>query len=295
MEINPRLVRKLVSEQFPKWKELPIWEVAFSGWDNRTFHLGDQLSVRLPSHQRYAAQVEKEHRWLPLLAKHLPLPIPEPVAMGKPTEDFPLHWSIYRWLKGENTTFEKIHNICGYAEQLGLFLKSLYAIDASHGPAAGEHNFYRGGPLNVYRDETLQTIQALGDRVDGKLALQIWQEGLSSTWSRKPVWVHGDISSSNLLLVGGELSAVIDFGCMGVGDPACDLTIAWTLFDQEGRVAFRTAINLDDGTWSRARGWALWKALIVLEGNIDSDPQKASEANRVIRAVMQDYLDKQVS
>lgn len=152
--IDAALVRCLLAAQCPQWAHLPITPVAISGWDNRAFHLGDAMTVRLPSAERYAAQVEKEQRWLPQLAPHLPLPIPQPLALGAPACGYPWRWSIYRWLEGEPATVDRIANLSDFATALARFLAALQQIDASEGPRAGVQNFHRGGALTVYDAET---------------------------------------------------------------------------------------------------------------------------------------------
>ncbi len=288
-DIDTALVRRLAAAQFPQWADLPVKPVAVSGWDNRTFHLGDELSVRLPSAEGYVAQVAKEHRWLPVLAPQLPLPIPVPVAMGAPTSEYPWPWSIYRWLPGETATLERVADLDRFAVDLARFLHALQAIDSSGGPAPKPHNFYRGGPLTTYDDETRRSIAALDGAIDAGAATEAWETALAATWGGSAVWVHGDIAAGNLLVEGGQLSAVIDFGCSGVGDPACDLAIAWTLFDDGSRAAFRAALPLDDATWARGRAWALWKALITLVDHRDTDPVQADGARQVIDAVLADH------
>ena len=288
-DITVALVRRLIAEQFPQWVDLPIRPVAFAGWDNCTFHLGANMSVRLPSAQGYVAQVEKEHRWLPRLAPLLPLPIPVPIARGVPGADYPWPWSIYRWLDGKPATIAPIADLPAFATALAQFLTALERIDATGGPAAGPHNFYRGGPLTVYDAETRQAIAALDGQIDAAAAPAVWETALQATWHGPPVWVHGDVASGNLLVAAGRLSAVIDFGSSGVGDPACDLTIAWTFFSGESREAFRAGMPLDNATWARARGWALWKALITLVPILHTDPVKAAEPRRVIDAVLAEH------
>ncbi|HWM21359.1 MAG TPA: aminoglycoside phosphotransferase family protein [Ilumatobacteraceae bacterium] len=263
-DITPAVAAGLVAAQFPQWADLPVVPVAIDGWDNTTFRLGDELSIRLPSGDGYVAQVEKEHRWLPILAAHLPVQIPEPVAVGRPDGRFPRPWSIYRWIDGETATVDRIGDLTDLATDLAGFLTALEAIDASDGPPAGAHNFFRGGPLTVYDAETRATIERAPDEIDLAAAGDAWEAALASTWERPPVWVHGDVAPSNLLVGGGVLRAVIDFGCSGVGDPACDLVMAWTFFDDESRVVFRDTLALDEATWSRARGWALWKAVVTV-------------------------------
>ncbi len=289
VNIDASLARRLVAAQFPQWSGLPVKPVEFDGWDNRTFRLGEELSVRLPSAGWYAAQVEKEHRWLPRLAPLLPLPIPEPLAMGSPGSYYPWHWSIYRWLEGENAAIERIADLQEFAVTLAQFLVALQRIDPVGGPPPGPHNFFRGGSLNVYDHETRNSLIALSGKIDTRLAAKVWQAALAAAWGGQPVWLHGDIAAGNLLVKKGRLNAIIDFGCSGVGDPACDLTIAWTFFSGASREAFRAALPLDDATWARARGWALWKALITLAESLSTDAQKLGHARSVIDEVIADY------
>jgi aminoglycoside phosphotransferase (APT) family kinase protein len=263
-DISAAIAARLVASQFPQWADLPVVRVALDGWDNSTFRLGDELSVRLPSADAYVAQIEKEHRWLPILARHLPMRIPEPVAMGRPGSEFPRPWSIYRWIEGDLARMDRIADLTEFAADLAGFLAALYAIDASGAPPAGAHNFFRGSPVAIFDAQTRASIQRLAHVIDAKAATEVWEGGLASTWDRTSVWVHGDVTASNLLVVEGRLRAVIDFGCAGVGDPACDLMMAWTFFTGESREAFGSRLPLDDATWARGRGWALWKALITI-------------------------------
>jgi aminoglycoside phosphotransferase (APT) family kinase protein len=286
--IDAALVQRLIAAQFPQWASLPIKPVEPGGWDNRTFRLGDGMSVRLPSAARYVAQVAKEHRWLPELAAQLPLPIPAPIAKGAPGGGYPWPWSVYRWREGSPAAPETIADLDEFARTLGRFLTSLYHIDATSGPPAGAHNFHRGGELSVYDGETRAALAALKDRIDEGTAGDIWTAALASKWQEKPVWVHGDMATGNLLVEKGKLCAVIDFGSSGVGDPACDLVIAWTLFAGDNRQAFRSAVALDEATWSRARGWALWKALITAAGH-DSNQREAGLAWTVIEDLVAEH------
>ena len=290
IKIEESLVRRLVAEQFPKWSSLPIKPVKAGGYDNRTFHLGDRMSVRLPSAAKYSHQVKKEQHWLPRLSPLLSLPTPTPLAIGKPAEGYPWHWSIYKWLEGEPATIKNILNMSQCASSLAKFLEKLQCIDATDGPLAGDHNFYRGGSLRVYDVETRQSIAKLDGKIDAAAATGVWNAALATTWERPNVWVHGDIAPTNLLVRNGNLSAVIDFGCLGVGDPACDLAIAWTMFKEKSRVAFREAIPLNTGTWARSRGWALWKALITIAALPPiSNLQNSKKSMQVIKEVVSDY------
>jgi aminoglycoside phosphotransferase (APT) family kinase protein len=240
--------------------------------------------------------VAKEQRWLPYLAARLPLPIPAPVGLGRPGAGFPRPWSIYRWLEGEPATIERVSDLGAFAADLGSFLTALHRIDASDGPPPGEHNFFRGGPLSVYDAEARAAIAKLAGRVDTEAAIAAWEAALAADCRGAPVWVHGDVVASNLLIRDGRLSAVIDFGCCGVGDPACDLAIAWTLFTWESREAFRGRLALDEATWARGRGWALWKALITLALPTEESAEKAARrfgwrqsAEQVINDVLTEH------
>jgi aminoglycoside phosphotransferase (APT) family kinase protein len=227
---------------------------------------------------------------LPRLAPFLPLPIPVPLAMGVPADGYPWHWSIYRWLEGENATIERIADLRQFATMLAQFLVALQRIDPAGGPPPGRHNFYRGGPLALYDTETRQAMATLAGTIDSDAVTAVWEAALKATGHGSPVWLHGDVRAENLLVMRGQLSAVIDFGCSGVGDPACDMTIAWMLFSGESREAFRTALPLDSATWSRGRGWALWKALITLAEHIDTNPLEAGKARHVIDEVLAEHM-----
>lgn len=289
MTIDVSLVRRLIAAQFPEWSSLPVRPVDFDGWDNRTFHLGAHMTVRLPSAERYASQVEKEHRWLPRLAPCLPLPIPVPLQRGEPGDGYPWHWSVYGWIEGQNASIAPIGDLRRFAIELAEFLIALRKIDAADGPAPGPHNFFRGGPVATYDAETRRAIATLGGRIDRDAVTNVWEAALASPGRSPPVWLHGDVSAGNLLVKDRRLHAVIDFGSSGVGDPACDLCIAWTLFEGESREAFRAVVALDDATWARARGWALWKALITLARHLGTDPVEAEKARHVMDEVVLDH------
>lgn len=190
--------------------------------------------------------------------------IPAPLAKGRPSDDFPRPWSVYSWIEAEPTNAAAIADLRAFAADVATFLRELHAIDAADGPPAGAHSFHRGGTLAVYDAETREAIELLADTIDVRGANALWDAALASTWAHAPVWVHGDLVTSNMLMRNGKLHAVIDFGCAAAGDPACDLVMAWTFFDGESRETFRRGLPLDDATWERGRAWALWKALLVL-------------------------------
>lgn len=285
--IDAGLVARLIAEQFPQWAHLPVRPVELQGVDNRTFRLGDELSVRLPSAAHYREQVAKEQRWLPLLAPQLPAPIPAPVAVGRPGAGYPWSWSVNRWLDG--VTAASVPSAGGsveFAHDAAGFLRALWSAGADGGPPPGTHNFRRGAPVSVYVDDTERELAALAGRIDAAAARKVWDDAVAATWTGEPVWFHGDFAPGNLLVDdGGRLSAVIDFGTCGVGDPACDLVVAWTFLDGAAREAFRAAMSpvADDTMWARARGWALWKALITFDSEV---ARVRAEARRVVDGVL---------
>lgn len=261
--IDAALVRRLIATQFPQWSDLPVTPVKVDGWDNRTYRLGSDLTARLPTDEAYVAAVDKEHVWLPRLAPALPVEIPTAVAKGSPGSGYPHPWAIRRWIPGQTASPESVADMAEFAHAVAAFILALQAVDATGGPLAGAHSFYRGASLEHYHDETVDALAALKERIDADLAGEVWNAALATSWDRPPVWFHGDIAHGNLIVRDGRLSAVIDFGTSGVGDPACDLVIAYGFFAGSSRSAFRDAVRQDDATWARARGWALWKALIT--------------------------------
>lgn len=229
------------------------------------------MAVRLPSGKNYAAQVEKENRWLPYLQEHLDYPISKPIATGKPTSYYPFPWSINVWIEG--STLLECSNIDQkeFAKELAEALKKLQAIDCQNGPEAGRHNFYRGGDLKIYNQETLDALETLKNRLPVKQLRAIWDTCISEKYVEKNVWVHGDVAPGNILLQNNKFYGMIDFGILGTGDPACDYAMAWTYFDKEAKKIFLAGLPND--MVNRARGWALWKALITYD-DINQDFKK---------------------
>ncbi|MGY6652282.1 aminoglycoside phosphotransferase family protein [Amycolatopsis sp. TRM77291] len=281
-------VRRLVAEQFPDWAGLPVRPVAESGWDNRTFRLGDEMVARLPSAAEYALAVDKERRWLPVLAPRLPLPVPIPLAKGKPGAGYPFSWSINRWLDGEPASADGISDPVGFALELAGFLVELRNIDAADGPQPGKHNWFRGGTLRTFDALTERALTELDGEIDVGPARALWKSALDVPWDGVDRWFHGDVAPGNLLLGGGSLAAVIDFGTCGVGDPACDLAIAWTLLTADGRRAFRERLSVDGPEWEGGRGWALWKTLVTCARTRGRADEEAVNARRVLAGILAD-------
>lgn len=281
--IDAALVARLVAAQHPRWRDLPVRPVEHQGWDNRTFRLGDELSVRLPSAEGYVAAVAKEERVLRLLAGGLPVALPEVVVTGEPGEGYPYPWSVRRWLVGETPDRADGVDRLRLARDLGATLRALRSLPTDGGPPAGDHSFLRGCHPGAYSEQVAAALATLGAALgdDGVArARAIWDRATSSVWHEEPVWFHGDVAVGNLLVRDGELSALIDLGTCGVGDPACDVVMAWTYFRGEERGAFRDAVGLDDRTWERGRGWALWKALVTMAGASSPDVGGVQSAAR---------------
>jgi len=282
---DAQLVARLLAGQFPQWAHLPIEPVSSAGTDNALYRLGDDLVVRLPRIHWAVESLDKEHRWLPRLAPLLPVAIPIPLVKGAPAEGYPWHWSVYRWLDGENPTIDHHGDSRRLAGELASFLTALQRIDPTDGPPAG-----RGGPLAARDEPTRAAIDALRGMIDTDAATAAWEAALQvPPWTLPPVWVHADLAPGNVLLVGQRLGGVIDFSGLGLGDPACDLAIAWNLLPEGVRDLFRTTLQVDDATWARGRGWALSIALIQLPYYRETNPALAASARHVIREVLVDH------
>ena len=289
-DIDAVLIRRLLTAQFPQWATLPLAPVPSAGTDNALYRLGDVLAVRLPRLEEATGQVDKEHTFLPKLAPHLSLSIPVPLALGRPGEGYPWRWSVYQWLEGENATIEHIADPAQAARALAHFVAALQRIDPTDGPPPGTHNFFRGVPLSMRDDPTRDAIAELSDLLDIRAATEAWERALQApVWHGPPVWIHGDLQPLNLLVFRGQLSAVIDFGGLGVGDPACDLIVAWNLLTAQTRDVFRAVLEVDDATWERGRGWALSIGLIALPYYQHTNPVLASIARHTIAEVLADH------
>jgi aminoglycoside phosphotransferase (APT) family kinase protein len=288
-EVDVPLVERLVATQFPQWAGLPILPVERDGWDNWTFHLGNDMKVRLPSAMGYAEQAEKEAYWLPRLAPHLPLSVPVPIGIGRPAEGYPCPWSIYRWLEGEPVTRENVDDAVQFGWDHAKFLIALQRIDATGGPPPGQHNYFRGADvMAAYGDEARRSIDSIAETIDAPAAHAVLDAAAAAPFTGPPMWLHGDIAAGNLLQCEGQLAAVIDFGGCAVGDPACDLVIAWVFLDGAGRDSFRLSMPADDAMWARARAWALWKsALVLANGMVVNPSENAPQA--VIEAVIAEH------
>ena len=282
------LARKLIAEQFPEYASLPIVDVEKQGHDNLTYRLGDDMLIHMPTAAGYALKVPKEQELLPQLAKRLSIRIPAPIKMGKPSADYPYPFSIYKWLSGKSinllTLTDKEKEQLTF--DLSKFLKELQSISDIEGPEPGQHNWWRGDHVSVYDKGAREQIAELAEIIDVTRALALWDKACATKWDKQPIWIHGDFAIGNILMDSGKLSAVIDFGGVAVGEPACDLVIAWTYLSGKAREIFISEMNMDPDTWLRARAWALWKATFELCQITDKNSPEAQVQKRIIDEVM---------
>ncbi|MEU1529756.1 aminoglycoside phosphotransferase family protein [Streptomyces fagopyri] len=284
--IDDDLVRRLIAGQFPQWAGMAVEQLPSGGTVNAMYRLGDDLVVRLPLVKGGANDLTVERTWLPRLAPHLPTPIPQVLGDGQPAEGYPWPWSVYQWLSGKNPEAGVLSEPGLLAEDLADFVAAMRSITLPGAPRA-----HRGGPVASLDSETRAAIEELRgipqEDVDYDAATAVWEEALRAPgWGGPPVWLHADLMPGNLLVDGGRLTSVIDFGCLGVGDPACDLFPAWNLLPADAREIFRGALGADDATWIRGRGRTLSQALIALPYYRKTNPAMAHNARHVIRAVL---------
>jgi aminoglycoside phosphotransferase (APT) family kinase protein len=255
LEIDEQLVRRLLREQFPEWANLPLRRIEPGGTVNAIFRLGDELSARLARREGPTEPGGDEVNWLPTLAPLLPVDIPIPVAQGRPSNDYPWFWEIHTWVEGDTVPVEDIDAVQA-ARDLAALVEALQQVDPAGAPRG------RGIPL-AERDREIRHWLA---RFEGDPAVTAeWERALAAPpWDGSPVWHHGDLDARNWLVRDGRICGVIDWGSMGVGDPACDVMVAWKLHSAAARDAFREALPTDDATWKRARGWALSQAVAIL-------------------------------
>lgn len=282
------LVRRLLTRQFPKWAELPATLVPSYGTDHDVYRLGEHLGVRLPRIGWADGQAAKEAQWLPRLAPQLPLAVPTPVALGRPDEGYPFTWAVHEWLPGDNAN-GTLRDLEEAAVDLA-FIRALRALDTTGAPPRQPGS--RGGPLAERDEDVRRAVAELGGRIDGAAALRSWEQSLAApVWDGAETWVHGDLLPGNLLVVDGRLSAVIDYGGLNVGDPACDLQPAWNSFSGESRRAFLAGTHADDAMRLRGRGWALSQALIALPYYWQTNPGIVSQALRTLRFALRENED----
>ncbi len=282
---DAELVRRLLRDQFPRWADLPLRLVESYGTDHDIWRLGDRLAARLPRIEWATAQAAKESEWLPRLAPHLPLAVPRPLAVGTPAHGYPFPWSVCEWLPGDAANGAITNGAAADLEQAAVdlagFVTALRRIDTAGAPERPPGA--RGSPLAVFDRGVRRAVDDLGDRIERAAALRCWEEALAAEpWYGAEVWVHGDLLPGNLLVVDGRLAAVIDWGGLNVGDPACDLQPAWNVFTGSSRERYRKDLDVDDHSWQRGRGWALYQAVMALPYYWDTNPGMVRQAQRAL-------------
>jgi aminoglycoside phosphotransferase (APT) family kinase protein len=284
IDIDVPLVRRLLAAQFPQWADLPISEVQSTGTVNAIYRLGDHLCVRLPRVQRWAQDLDKEWHWLPKLAPRLPLRVPEPVEKGRPASSYPFSWAIYGWIDGQPYSDKLVDDEHQAAKDLAQFVVELRRIDLVVGAPRGGRS-----PLCDLDAITRAAIESARGVIDSDGATAAWQRALEApAWKGTPAWIHTDLLRPNLLVRGGRLCAVIDFGGIGVGDPAADVIAAWSVFNRTGRETFRGVLDVDDGTWERAHGFALHQAALIIPYYGETNPEFVALARRTVEEVLAD-------
>ncbi|MEG8275057.1 aminoglycoside phosphotransferase family protein [Streptomyces sp. AHA2] len=280
-DIDTALVGRLIARRFPRWASLPLRRLSSSGTENAMFRLGADKVVRLPRHPRAVDAITHELRWLPRLGPALPAASPEPLGEGEPGEDFPWPWAVYGWLEGRNPVPGRLEEPDLLAGDLAAYVRALRRVDAVGGPPG------RGVPLAARDAEVRRALARLAGRVDTGAVTARWEEALGAPGhSGPPIWAHGDLMAGNLLVRRGRLSAVIDFGTVGVGDPAVDLIGAWCLLPARARGAFREEVGAGADEWARGRGWALSIAVMALPYYWDTNPPVAENSRHVIREIL---------
>ncbi len=283
VHIDAALVERLIAEQFPRWADLPIRAVRSTGTVNAIYRLGDHLCARLPRVEEWEQDLEKEWRWLPKLAPHLSLRVPEPIGKGHPTGSYPFSWAVYGWIDGRPYSDDLVDDEQQAARDLARFVAELRRIDPAGAPRSGRR------PLRELDAVTRAAIEAARGVIDGDAATAAWERALEApAWKGTPVWIHADLLRPNVLVREGQLRAVIDFGGTGAGDPAADVIAAWSVFGRTGRRAFRDALGVDDGTWNRARGFALHQAALIIPYYGRTNPEFVSLARRTVEEVLAD-------
>jgi aminoglycoside phosphotransferase (APT) family kinase protein len=286
VETDVGLVHRLLEEQFPEWACLTTVPVESYGTDHDIYRLGERLAVRLPRIAWATRQAAIEAEWLPTLAPYLPLAVPVQVARGHATAAYPFEWSVYEWLPGANAN-GTIDDLARAAVDLAAFVRALRRIATTDAPPrrAGA----RGAPLAELDDAVQAAIPQLDARFDRAATLRSWEESLDTpAWDGDEVWVHGDLLPGNLLVGDGRLTAVIDWGGLGVGDPACDLQPAWNMFAGESRALYRAELEVDDASWLRGRGWALLQAVIALPYYWKTNAGMVRQASHALAEVLAD-------
>jgi aminoglycoside phosphotransferase (APT) family kinase protein len=282
------MVREVLRDLQPRWADCSIREISSTGTDHALYRLGDHSVARVPLRETATRPIDTEFRWLPWLAERLLVEIPRPLARIEPTASFPYPWSIHSWIDGECATTAPIDRAL-LAVDLARLLRTLHALDTTGGPPSVEAYCRRGIPLRMRDPTTREAIASSRQLIDVAVVTSAWEAALATPeWTGQPVWVHGDLAAGNLIIRRGRVAGVIDWACMSVGDPACDLIVVWELLDEPSRDSFRAELAVDEATWARGRGWALSSAVGALAYYEETNPFMADQARHKLRSLLGD-------
>jgi aminoglycoside phosphotransferase (APT) family kinase protein len=289
VDIDTALAQRLVADQLPAYAGLPLHRVASGGTEHAVFRLGDDLAVRMPMTPGAVGGLLKEVRWLPVLAPHLSLPVPEVVATCEPGAGYPFPWAVVRWLSGEDAVTARLASLPETAVTLGRFVAELRGIDITGAPAPGSEGFGRGLALSRWDAEAREILPQCAGLIDVRRVAEVWDDALAApAWDGPPVWLHADLIPPNLLVRDGRLAGVLDFGAMATGDPAYDITPAWHLLDRDTRPEFLEIVGADDAMRRRARGIVMYFAVFALPYYLHTNPTMVAIARRGIEQVFAD-------
>ncbi|MGW4497946.1 aminoglycoside phosphotransferase family protein [Micromonospora sp. NPDC004336] len=288
IDVPVDVVTALVADQFPRWRGLPVRPIASHGTVSALFRLGEDIVLRFPLRPGLDPELlddlRREQESARRIAAHVPLQVPEPLALGEPGEGYPGPWTAYRWIPGETASADGIGDPVGFAHDLADFVRALHGMDTGGRAWDGRT---RGGPLPARDDYVRRCLAKSGHLVDTSRLAPVWQECRDAAPHGGPdVWIHADLMPGNLLVRDGRLAAVIDLETVCVGDPAVDLMPAWNLLPPHARESYRRALGVDDATWARGRGWALVQAIGALFYYVDTNPVMADTARHTLDAVL---------
>jgi aminoglycoside phosphotransferase (APT) family kinase protein len=282
--VDELTVRALLRDQFPAWADEPLHRIADSGTDSAIYRLGEAMGIRLPRIHWAEAQIDREGRWLKTLAGGLPVPIPVPLATGRPGHGYPFPWLVYPWLEGVSLDQVVLNSWNDFALDVARFVLALEQQPTADGPAPR----HRGTPMAQYDPVVQWGLEKIDGLIDVDLAQRVWKSALDAgDWPNDPVWVHGDLLPGNVLVRDQRLCGVIDWSGAGVGDPACDAMVAWSLPPQARRT-FRRALGFDDATWARARAWVVEQTILYIPYYERTLPLQVEQARQRLCAALED-------